>query len=196
MARPIEFEREEVLNKALLAFWRFGYDGCSLQTLVEFTGLKRQSLYNVFGDKNGIFIASIAKYRSILDNHSVILLSQTANLDTLREFIIMSLAVQGQEGSGGCFLVSTAFSPHIKDPKIQSAVQQGAADLRQRFEQLLERMIKRGELLTDICPKNHAAAIYTLLNGLSALRQTGASLSQIHDVLDLYFKDILQRKKP
>jgi len=64
VARPREFEREEVVEKALGVFWRQGYQATSVQDLVEATGLNRGSLYDTFGDKHGLFLEVVEHYRS------------------------------------------------------------------------------------------------------------------------------------
>ena len=58
MARQREFDREEVLDRALEAFWARGYEATSIQELVDCMGLQRGSLYNTFGDKHGLFVAA------------------------------------------------------------------------------------------------------------------------------------------
>jgi len=51
MPRPATFNTENVLERAMLLFWTYGYAGTSIQDLVEGTELLRGSLYNTFGDK-------------------------------------------------------------------------------------------------------------------------------------------------
>jgi len=55
MARPKEFDREEVLQKALYTFWEKGYDATTLPDLLESMGVNRSSFYNTFGDKQTLF---------------------------------------------------------------------------------------------------------------------------------------------
>ena len=40
MGRPKEFDREEVLQKALHTFWQKGYDATTLPDLLESMGIK------------------------------------------------------------------------------------------------------------------------------------------------------------
>lgn len=55
MARPRNFSEDDVIERAAGAFGRLGYIGCSVDDLVEATGLQRGSLYKVFGSKRGLF---------------------------------------------------------------------------------------------------------------------------------------------
>jgi len=66
MARPREFDEDVVLGKVLSVFWERGYDGTSVEDLVERTGLGRASLYGAFGDKERLFERALALYLSRL----------------------------------------------------------------------------------------------------------------------------------
>lgn len=55
MARPRNFNEDDVVDSAAGAFGRLGYTGCSIDDLVEVTGLQRGSLYKAFGSKRGLF---------------------------------------------------------------------------------------------------------------------------------------------
>lgn len=55
MGRPRNFNEEDVVDSAAEVFGRLGYTACSIDDLVEATGLQRGSLYKVFGSKRGLF---------------------------------------------------------------------------------------------------------------------------------------------
>lgn len=55
MARPRNFDEDDVIDRAAAAFGRLGYAACSVDDLVDATGLQRGSLYKVFGSKRGLF---------------------------------------------------------------------------------------------------------------------------------------------
>ncbi|GJD15278.1 hypothetical protein RIVM261_002340 [Rivularia sp. IAM M-261] len=63
MARPRVFESDEALAKAMMVFWQQGYCATSLDDLEATMGLKRQSIYNVFGDKRSLFLKALRFYR-------------------------------------------------------------------------------------------------------------------------------------
>ena len=62
MARPKEFNREEVLDRAIATFWCRGYEATSVQDLLDEMGINRGSLYDTFGDKHTLFLAAIDRY--------------------------------------------------------------------------------------------------------------------------------------
>ena len=56
MARPIAFNRPKAVNRALLMFWRKGYQATSLADLLEAMHISRSSFYAAFIDKRSFFI--------------------------------------------------------------------------------------------------------------------------------------------
>ncbi|MEM9360879.1 MAG: TetR family transcriptional regulator, partial [Pseudomonadota bacterium] len=56
MARPRSFDEATVVNAAMIAFWKLGYCETPIGALEDATGLKRVSIYNAFGDKEGLFL--------------------------------------------------------------------------------------------------------------------------------------------
>ncbi|WP_182977097.1 TetR/AcrR family transcriptional regulator [Arthrobacter cheniae] len=56
MGRPREFNIESAIIAATRLFITDGYEGCSMDRLVQSTGIHRGSLYAAFGSKRGIFL--------------------------------------------------------------------------------------------------------------------------------------------
>ncbi len=62
MARPKNFDEDIVIKKAMALFWRHGYYTTSLTNLEKATELSRVSIYNTFGDKEGLFLRALDVY--------------------------------------------------------------------------------------------------------------------------------------
>ena len=62
VGRPREFELEDALGRAMMVFWRKGYDGASLSDLTEALGITRPSLYAAFGSKEELFRQVLDRY--------------------------------------------------------------------------------------------------------------------------------------
>src|SRR6201985_3536475 len=62
IARPREFDEEEVLDAAMQCFWAQGYESTSIMDLIERTGLTAASLYNAYGDKRAMFRTALDRY--------------------------------------------------------------------------------------------------------------------------------------
>jgi AcrR family transcriptional regulator len=57
-----QFDHDTVVDRAMTLFWRQGYGGTSIHDLEKATRLRRGSLYNAFGDKQGLFVAALKRY--------------------------------------------------------------------------------------------------------------------------------------
>jgi AcrR family transcriptional regulator len=62
MARPKNFSREGVLEKALPVFWKHGFADASLQELEKATGVNKSGLYSEFSGKEELFLESLRFY--------------------------------------------------------------------------------------------------------------------------------------
>ena len=74
--RPKEFNEEEVLAKAVQMFWRQGFEGTSMHGLEKAMGIKCQSLYNTFHNKQHLFERALAHY------HQTVIVPNLAPLST------------------------------------------------------------------------------------------------------------------
>jgi TetR/AcrR family transcriptional regulator, transcriptional repressor for nem operon len=62
MARHRGFDTDDVVQKAMRVFWRQGYVAASMSDLYAATGLKPDSLYAAFKDKEGLFRTAFERY--------------------------------------------------------------------------------------------------------------------------------------
>ena len=60
MSGKPQFDEAAVIDAALIVFWRQGYAAASISDLTEATGLSRSSIYQRFGDKDGLFREALA----------------------------------------------------------------------------------------------------------------------------------------
>ena len=74
--RSASFDRHEVIEKIMNAFWEHGYEATSIQVLEAATGLKRQSLYNAFGNKDAMFQLASERYHHAVSAKLMALLDQ------------------------------------------------------------------------------------------------------------------------
>lgn len=174
MSAPRKFDEIEAVERAMLCFWRLGYEGCSISDLVAATGLKRQSLYNAFGSKEGLFERVLALYQKRVDESLAPLEHQVAGIEELETYFRNFLALQKKLGVGACLMVQTAYSPAMSSAPVRRAVHTSAQRVRDVFALLVRRLAGRFGKEPSFDCKAQAADLYALLNGLSALAATGA----------------------
>ena len=62
MGRPREFDIDTALDGAIGVFREHGFEGASAEMLVGAMGIGRQSLYDTFGDKWGLYRSAVRRY--------------------------------------------------------------------------------------------------------------------------------------
>src|SRR6202521_5231707 len=62
LGRPRAFDADGALDRALVIFWRNGYEGASLPALTQALGINRPSLYAAFGNKEAVFRKAVERY--------------------------------------------------------------------------------------------------------------------------------------
>jgi len=62
MSRPITYDPDVAIDRAVDLFWTRGYQALSVDDIVRETGLNRHSLYARFGNKFGLLQAALDRY--------------------------------------------------------------------------------------------------------------------------------------
>jgi len=116
MGRKKEFDREEVLDRAIEAFWCKGYEATSVQDLLDGMGINRGSLYDTFGDKHTLFLAAIDRYYDSALAHTIETLETSPTARAGIERIVRDAADCGCEDRQrkGCLMTNSAveLAPH------------------------------------------------------------------------------------
>ena len=123
MNRPREYELEAVLEKATDLFWEKGYEGTSINDLVIKTGLNTRSMYNEFGDKEGLFLACIDHYvTESLSDLGKILTKKPLGLSNIEAFFDYQVDNVAPDYFKGCLLVNAVSEKEVLSKKINSKV--------------------------------------------------------------------------
>lgn len=188
MARPQQFDREEVLDQALLVFWKQGFEAASIQDLVDATGLNRGSLYNSFGDKDELFTLVMERYRATAPTKPLVIAANdpedTANTRVLISTFFDALVERAQNDGDykGCLLTNTAAGFY----GCSDAMADWVRETLQGLEQTLTTLVKRGQVRGDIASEAKASAIARSMvasaQGLNVLARTGASTQMLKDI--------------
>lgn len=136
-----EYNKNAVLEKAIRLFWRNGFNGCSINDLVEATGVNRFSLYHEFGSKEGILYASLELYRSRYSMPKFDLLNQDKGelQDILMQFYMSFL--KEDNTMTGCYFIHVGTELADTDEQIRKSLNNYLIDI----ESLLKNvMIKKG----------------------------------------------------
>ena len=174
MGRPRSFDIDRALDRALVVFWRKGYEGASLSDLTKAVGVNRPSLYAAFGNKKSLF-------RKVLDRYSKgpsVYLSEALREPTARAVVervfhgVVELLTDPRTPTT-CMWVHGALSCGDDPLRKEFAAQRvaGFEELRARFR----RAVAEGDLPIEADLDTLANFVQTVNFGLTVQASTGAT---------------------
>ncbi len=169
MARQKEFNKDQVLERAMRLFWRKGYEATSVNDLVNHMGINRGSIYDTFGDKQSLYYAALEHYQQTAGSVAMAPIAESASpLMAIRQVFanLVDEAVCDQL-RGGCFAVNAAVELAAHDSKIAEHSKGAICGMTVGFQSALARAIEMGELPTDT---DTLALARFLVNGVLGIR--------------------------
>lgn len=174
MARPAEFERDDILDKAMRAFWSQGFYATSMANLADLTELGPGSIYAAFQSKEGLFLEALDHYgeRGVASIEHALSAFESP-LDAIRAFFNkLASETAKPKDERGCFLVNTVLELAHVNPTVQEKVNHHFANIEALFRKALEIAQTRGELAPDKDTASLAAFLMTNIWGLRVLEGT------------------------
>ncbi len=187
MARRKEFEPAEILDRAMEVFWHRGYQATSMQDLVDHSRVNRQSLYDTFGDKHELFLATLDRYFDVsVREHLKILDEPGSALGAIRRFFESLVKLTGTDAAKkGCMVVNSAveLAPHDEDAR--SRVAAAFSWIEETFRNTLVRAQECGELDKRHDPRALARFFTCCMVGRNVLAKTGANRKSMQDAVEV-----------
>jgi len=193
MARPIGYDPQEVLTKAMNIFWTKGYEATSIQDIVNETGLKPGSLYNIYGNKDGLFKAVLEMYADNALKVALDILNKsddaTHNIENfLNEVVATSIS---NEETNGCLLVKTLLVVSHKDAKIQEYITDVFFKVEILLKETLQKAVNAGQTKVDAV--NFSKFIITTIYGAHVYYKSNHNKAALEKTLQ-YLLEILHEK--
>lgn len=184
MARPKEFNQIDVLQKAMLQFWRKGYFQTSMQDLVDTMGINRASLYAAFTDKHQLYLTCLERYRQ-QDMDEILEIfnkNETAKafFNILFDNVIVGLT--DDTDRKGCFLTNATLELLPDDVDVQNLVNLNLTFLHEIFEAVLLNSKKVGELNVNKDIKQTADFLINNMYGLRMVGKANPNLTVLNNI--------------
>ncbi|WP_420153806.1 TetR/AcrR family transcriptional regulator [Siphonobacter sp.] len=190
MARNVEFNEEEAIQKATDVFWEKGYHGASLRDLTDAMQINSSSLYNTIGDKHQLFVKCLKYY---IQNKREFLQNQSARADSPLAAIVNFIEAASEtiiKDANGCLAVKTAFEVSPKDDSIQSILKADNDFTRNYLSSLVKQAINEGEMVATEDPDLLADFIVASYTGWYELHVLYANPKQIRNLAQLLIRQI------
>lgn len=186
MARPREFDENEVLQKAMLVFWRKGYEGSSIYDLMEATGLTKSSIYKAFNSKEGLFWRANEVYKR--DHLGFV--DEALALSKPRDIAEAMLRGEADMHTApthppGCFETNGALVCSEEHEQIQRALVESRFSLQRKLAKAFRDKAQNGPLLPVATPEEAASFIFTLIQGMAVQSKAGLSREELQKFVTL-----------
>lgn len=132
MGRTKQFNRNEVLQKALPLFWEKGFANTGLQELEKATGVNKSGLYSEFKDKNEIFLESL-KFYIAMQVQSLCLLEKPLGWKNIKYLLNRVIAKPDPKNPQGCFLINSFRELSILPKQAQEIISENRDSLKQQL---------------------------------------------------------------
>jgi AcrR family transcriptional regulator len=177
--RPRGFNETEAVARAAKVFLAKGYDGATIDDLVEGMGVGRPSLYAIFGDKADLFMRSLEDYGNRLGTLATKALYGPPDV---RDAILgmLKLAVENATAEGaplGCLIVCVA--PLVDDERVRRYLARMGNLAADTVAQRLQQGIDAGELPPDYPVNVRARQVIDLSRGLTIRARMGVHREEL-----------------
>jgi len=183
--RPPEYNRDEVVARAMVAFWSKGFETTTLVDLERVASVDRSTLYGSFGGKKGLYESTADAYSTAMNRDVVsILRDGGAGLDDVVAFLDR-VATDTQSGNypAGCFMFNClasaqppaavsryldALASGLQDAlrRAAAAGEVTAASVDERAQALLAAIVGYN---TTLRSAEHRATALAMMDGTKAL---------------------------
>lgn len=184
--RPRGFDRDTALLAAMRTFWAQGYEGTSIQDLVDAMRINKPSLYSTFGCKEEIFREAVDLYDRLEGRATSNSLGKAGTARKAVETMLRSNArayVAG-EGPRGCMIVLSSLLGAPENEGVRAFLADNRLDGEMTLRDRLARGVAEGDLPPSANIAQLAAFYTTVLEGLSIQARDGASTEKLNAIID------------
>jgi len=176
-----EATRQRIIELAAPLFNQRGYKGCSLNAIMEATGLEKGGIYRHFENKEELaaeafdfaWAATVARRTDGLD-------AIQDHVDRLKEHV--SRFAYRSAIPGGCPLLNTAVDADDGNPVLRERVRKALRGWQTRLSNILQDGITKGTVNPQIDPAEVANHIISSLEGGSVIARLERSDNPLRDV--------------
>jgi AcrR family transcriptional regulator len=185
MGRTRIFDTEQVLDRAMIVFWRQGYDATSLTDLTEAMGINRPSLYAAFGNKEALFRRALQRYGEVPSSYVGEALEEPTARRAAEALLRGAADLHTAAGTpAGCLAVHGAPTCAQESTEVGQALiafrRAGEAAICER----LERARSEGDLPADADPAELTDYLRTVIYGMAVKASSGSTRAELERVIE------------
>lgn len=179
--RPREFDRDQALERAMLAFWQRGYEGTSMADLVQALGIASARIYAAFGSKQALFREAVQRYESGAGCFADKALADEGQVrQAIARMLMDAATVYTEPGRPqGCMVVMAAINFAQENAEVAAWL---ADHRRQRTLSIIDRLqraLDEGQLRPATNVQSLGDFYATQLHGISVQARDGVARARL-----------------
>lgn len=179
--RPQNFDREQVLDRAIDTFWAKGYTAASLEDLTTNMVINRPSLYAAFGNKHDLFMKAIDRYAETIGRQPLDAFLDEPDIRRAVEAYFQTTirCVTSGDHPSGCLIMNVAGERAANHPEVRACMTDGYDIRVSTISERLETARRDGQLPADADPESLARMITSVMHSLAARARAGGSRKEL-----------------
>jgi TetR/AcrR family transcriptional regulator, transcriptional repressor for nem operon len=186
MARPRDFDTDAVLEQVAGVFTEHGFNGTSIATLTERTGLAKQSLYNSFGDKEALYLQAVdfvgGRFAEVVEQMALARDGRAA-IDLFFAYL-HGVCLSSDPALNNC-IVSAGLLEGIEVEAVAQKLQERWQTTRRMLSLTIERGQQDGSIRRDLLAADLADHLMTLMSGLRVSARAVTQKGQLKKIVKL-----------
>lgn len=197
MAGIKQFDHDEVVDRAMKLFWRTGYGATSIQDLERITKLRRGSLYNAFGDKQGLFVAALKRYQDTVGQTRAKQLSNPDPYRAIEGFLnVLVEQMSDPKMPRGCLHTNTS----LEFPSAPDAVLRIVAERTSAIETAIHAVLQRAKEQQTIDSSTDIRALarfyLSVAKGVGVLHKVYGDTTMMREMVGIAMRAWPKPKRP
>ena len=184
-----ELTRKRIVEAAAPIFNQHGYEGSSLNALMEATGLKKGGIYRHFVSKEELAAEAFDYTWEAAWKARLLHVDEKANgIDKLKQ-LIANFIERRSPVPGGCPVLNTAVDADDGNPILRSRVGKALRSWTGRLQAYVEEAQQERDAKPDVDPKDVATLIVASLEGalmMSRIQRNDEALRRVQSHLNEY----------
>ena len=184
--RPLAFNQDEALDKALRVFWARGYEGASMAELTEALGINKPSIYAAFGNKEALFRKALTRYSTGPASFVKDAMKEPTARLVVEKFLMQAVDFFSDKSTpNGCMIVQGALTCSAGSLLIQQVL----IAYRKSYEDALALRFELAKTKGDLPAHVNTAALAKYLTtkhqGMSVQATSGATKDELLAIAEI-----------
>lgn len=168
MARQREFNKDEVIERAISLFAAQGYEATSIRDLIASMRISRSSMYEAFGDKRRIFLLALERFCKQEQAYIAQMAQRSSTPQAFIKQLFATIETIGKSGSG--MQGSLAFNAMVEFGTQDRDVTKLLLNHYFAIAEIVREVIAKGQKLGTVTSRKSARHLaYVILSALQGM---------------------------